>query len=94
MPPKTSPNSGSVVRIKRDDGTDETLLRCRPTCSRSDDAFVVPAVLISGDDELVFVKSISAEGTEFSLLRTSSGIEGYVQSKCDGHRRESYRAFL
>ena len=77
---------GPVVRIKRDDGSDRTLLRCRATLGRSDDAFVVPAVSISADDRLVFLRSVSAEGTEFCLLRTMSGVEGYVQSKCDDVR--------
>ncbi len=77
---------GPVVRVKRNDSSDRTLLRCRPTCSRSDDAFVVPSVSISGDDRLVLLRSVSAEGTEFSLVRTVSGVEGYAQSKCDGMR--------
>ncbi len=77
---------GPVVRIKRDDGSDRTLLRCRATLGRSDDAFVVPAVSISADDRLVFLRSVSAEGTEFCLLRTMSGVEGYVQSKCGNVR--------
>jgi hypothetical protein len=40
--------AGSTVCIRRDDGTDRTLLRVRPTNSRSDDAFVAPKVVISG----------------------------------------------
>ncbi len=73
--------AGSTVCIRRDDGTDRTLLRVRPTNSRSDDAFVAPKVVISGDDRLQLLQTVSAEGSSFSLVKTSSGVEGYVQSK-------------
>jgi hypothetical protein len=73
--------TGSSVFIKRDDGSDRTLLRSRPTNSRSDDAFVTPKVTISGDDRLVLLQTATAEGTAFSFVRTSAGAEGYVQSK-------------
>jgi hypothetical protein len=72
---------GSAVCIRRDDGTDGTLLRARPTISRSDDAFVAPKVEITSDDRLQLLQITAAEGCAFSLVRTSSGVEGYVQSK-------------
>jgi hypothetical protein len=72
---------GSAVCIRRDDGTDRTLLRARPTNSRSDDAFVAPKVAITSDDRLQLLQRTAAEGCAFSLVRTSSGVEGYVQSK-------------
>ena len=72
---------GSAVCIKRDDGSDRTLLRVRPTNSRADDAFVVPKVAITGDDRLQLLQNTAAEGASFSLVKTSSGVEGYVQSK-------------
>ena len=73
--------TGSSVCIKRDDGSDRTLLRSRPTNSRADDAFVTPKVTVSGDDRLVLLQTATAEGAAFSFVRTSSGAEGYVQSK-------------
>ena len=72
---------GSTVCVRRDDGTDHTLLRVRPTNSRSADAFLVPNVVISSDDRLELLQRVAAEGSTFSLVRTSSGVEGYVQSK-------------
>jgi hypothetical protein len=72
---------GSTVCIKRDDGSDRTLLRSRPTNSRSDDAFVAPKTPIVGDERLVLLQTTSAEGTAFALVRTTNGVEGYVQSK-------------
>jgi hypothetical protein len=72
---------GSAVRIKRDDGCDQTLLRWRPTASRADDAFVTPKVPVTGSDRLVLLQTTLAERMSFSHVRTSSGVEGYVQSK-------------
>ena len=72
---------GSTVCIKRDDGSDRTLLRARPTNSRSDDAFVTPKTPIIGDERLVLLQTTSAEGTAFALVKTTHGVEGYVQSK-------------
>jgi serine/threonine protein kinase len=72
---------GRSVCIRRDDGQDRTLLRVRPTCSRDDDAFVTPHATIFASDRLVLIDTRFAEGTEFSYVRTKSGVEGYVQSK-------------
>ena len=72
---------GSTVCIKRDDGSDRTLLRARPTNSRSDDAFVTPKTPIVGDERLVLLQTTYAEGTAFSMVKTTRGVEGYVQSK-------------
>jgi len=86
--------AGSAVRIKRDDGSDRTLLRSRPTNSRADDAFVTPKAPITGDDRLVLLETTSAEGTSFSHVRTSSGVEGYVQSKYEAAFILRYRLFV
>ena len=83
-PPSTvsvSMHLGRSVCIKRDDGNDRTLLRVRPTCSRADDAFVTPHATIFASDRLVLLDTRLAEGTEFSYVRTKTGVEGYVQSK-------------
>ena len=75
------PAVGSTVCIRRDDGSDRTLLRVRPTNSRNDNAFVAPKVAISGVNRLQLLQTTTAEGSSFSLVKTSSGVEGYVQSK-------------
>ena len=72
---------GSPVFLFRDDGTDATLLRQRPTNSRSADAFVVPKVVISAADRLLFLDLVEAEGVAFALVRTASGVQGFVNSK-------------
>ena len=86
--------TGSAVRIKRDDGSDRTLLRSRPTNSRADDAFVTPKAPITGDDRLVLLETTSAEATSFSHVRTSSGVGGYVQSKYEAALILRYRIFV
>ncbi len=79
--PAPAPAIGSTVCIRRNDGSDSTLLRVRPTISRSDDAFLSPKVAITGDDRLQLLQTTLAEGSAFSLVMTSSGVQGYVQSK-------------
>jgi hypothetical protein len=69
---------GSLVCIRRDDGTDATLLRRRPTVSRAADAFVTPKLVITAADRLMFLKMDIAEGASFALVRTDFGVEGYV----------------
>jgi hypothetical protein len=69
---------GSLVCVRRDDGKDATLLRQRPTVSRGADAFVVPKLVITAADRLVFLKSVFAEGASFAFVRTDFGVEGYV----------------
>jgi serine/threonine protein kinase len=88
FPPAPAPAPASVsapalatVCIRRDDGSDRTLLRVRPTNSRAEDAFVAPKVVIYDHDRLRLLQTVSAEGSSFSLVKTSSGVEGYVQSK-------------
>ena len=72
---------GSVVRLRRDDGADVTLLRQRPTSSRTADAFVTPKIVLTSADRLTFLQTVAAEGTSFSIVRTTSGVQGYVQAK-------------
>ena len=73
--------AGSAVVHKRDDGSGRTLLRVRPTNSRSDDAFVTPKTFLSSDDRLVLLQTTCAEGTAFALVKTKHGVQGYVQSQ-------------
>jgi hypothetical protein len=75
------PARGSPVFLRRDDGADATLLRQRPTSSRSPDAFVVPKVVLSAADRLSFLEIVEAEGMAFALVRTASGVQGFVNCK-------------
>lgn len=94
-------SSGSIVIMKRDDGTDSTLLRCRATNSRAADAFTTPRLVLTSADRITFLNavqgthpfptclldriaspvSLAAEDTSFAHVRTSSGAQGYVQTK-------------
>ena len=55
------------LRVRRDDGTDATLLRQHPTKSRSADAFVSPLVSLSGDDRVEFLATIAGNAHLLSL---------------------------
>jgi hypothetical protein len=50
-----------ACRLRRDDGSDATLLRKRPTNSRSPGAFVKPNVSLTGADLVLFLRLV--EGT-------------------------------
>jgi hypothetical protein len=87
--------------MKRDDGTDSTLLRSRATNSRAADAFTTPRLVLTSADRITFLNavqgthpfptslpvriaspvSLAAEDTSFAHVRTSSGVQGYVQTK-------------
>ncbi len=43
-----------MLQLRRNDGSDSTLLRKRPTNSRSDDAFVKPKLSLSSADSVAF----------------------------------------
>jgi hypothetical protein len=93
--------SGTIVVMKRDDGTDSTLLRSRATNSRAADAFTTPRLVLTSADRITFLNavqgtrpfptslpvriaspvSLAAEDTSFAHVRTSSGVQGYVQTK-------------
>ncbi len=51
-------SSGSIVVIKRDDGTDSTLLRCRATNSRAADAFTTPRLALTSADQITFLNAV------------------------------------
>jgi hypothetical protein len=80
-PPAEGFGYGSLVCLRRDDGSDATLLRQRPTSSRAADAFVVPKVVLTAADRLTYLKTVSAEGAAFARVLTGAGIEGYVSLK-------------
>jgi hypothetical protein len=72
---------GSLVCLRRDDGTDSTLLRRRPTSSRTPDAFVSPKVVLTGADRLTYLQTVTADGAAFALVRTAADVEGFVSLK-------------
>ncbi len=49
---------GSLVLMKRDDGSDSTLLRSRATSSRAADAFTTPRCIVTSSDNLVFLNTV------------------------------------
>ena len=57
-----------MCRVCRDDGTDSTLLRVRPTTSRSADAFVKPNVRLSGADPVAFLQTLEGFSRDFVSL--------------------------
>jgi hypothetical protein len=47
-----------MLQLRRDDGTSFTLLRKRPTTSRSSDAFVKPNVSLGSADSVAFLQTL------------------------------------
>ena len=47
-----------MLQVRRDDGTEYTLLRKRPTNSRSADAFVEPKLSVGSTDTVAFLEAV------------------------------------
>jgi hypothetical protein len=50
-----------MLQLRRNDGSDSTLLRKRPTNSRSDDAFVKPKLSLSSADSVAFLETVEGQ---------------------------------
>ena len=50
-----------MLQLRRNDGSDSTLLRKRPTNSRSDDAFVKPKLSLSSADSVAFLQTVEGQ---------------------------------
>ena len=50
-----------MLQLRRNDGSDSTLLRNRPTNSRSDDAFVKPKLSLSSADSVAFLQTVEGQ---------------------------------
>jgi len=74
--------SGGIVVIKRDDGTNSTLLRCRATNSRAADAFTTPRLALTSADQITFLNAV--QGTRPLLKISLHGLHSPIAPAAEG----------
>ena len=67
----------SAAEVRRSDGDGRTLLRKTPTASREASVFVLPRCSVADGDRVQVVR----EEEGFAWVRTSAGVEGYLNRK-------------
>jgi hypothetical protein len=76
-------SSFSVNRssVMRNDGCETTLLRCRPSDSKSSNIWVSGNACVKQGEIVAVVRSNAAGEEGFALIRTHEGVEGFIRAE-------------